>query len=57
MIIVADAPSALGGVASAPNPQELLFAALNTCMTVGYVVAAVAEGVHWKYCKSEPRAI
>jgi uncharacterized OsmC-like protein len=33
MIIAADEPSALGGVASAPNPQELLFAALNACMT------------------------
>lgn len=45
MIIAADEPSALGGVASAPNPQELLFAALNACMTVGYVVAAASEGV------------
>ena len=45
MIIAADEPSALGGVASAPNPQELLLAALNACMTVGYVIAAAAEGV------------
>ncbi len=46
MKIVADEPPALGGHSSAPNPQELLFAALNACMTVGYVAAAAAEGVH-----------
>jgi uncharacterized OsmC-like protein len=28
------------GSDSAPNPQELLMAALNACMTVGYVAGA-----------------
>src|SRR5690348_14758804 len=36
--IAADEPTQLLGTNSAPNPQELLMAALNACLTVGYVV-------------------
>lgn len=41
----ADEPEELLGSDTAPNPQELLFAALNACMTVGYVAAAAVNGV------------
>lgn len=43
--IYADEPKELLGENTAPNPQELLLAALNACMTVGYVAAAALEGV------------
>lgn len=43
--IVADEPPELLGGNSAPNPQELLMAALNACMTVGYVATAAVMGV------------
>ncbi len=43
--IAADEPVELLGQNSAPNPQELLLAALNACMTVGYVVNAAAMGI------------
>lgn len=43
--IVADEPAELLGQNSAPNPQELLMAALNACLTVGYVVNAAAMGI------------
>ncbi|AJW93682.1 OsmC family protein (plasmid) [Burkholderia gladioli pv. gladioli] len=43
--IAADEPTELLGKNSAPNPQELLMAALNACLTVGYVVNAAAMGI------------
>ncbi len=43
--IAADEPIELLGQDSAPNPQELLMAALNACMTVGYVANAAAMGI------------
>ena len=43
--IAADEPTQLLGQNSAPNPQELLMAALNACLTVGYVVNAAAMGI------------
>lgn len=43
--IVIDEPRELLGTDSAPNPQEFLLAALNACMTVGYVAAAAMAGV------------
>lgn len=46
--INADEPRELLGEDSAPNPQELLLAALNACMTVGYVANAAALGVPLK---------
>lgn len=43
--IEADEPFELLGRNTAPNPQELLMAALNACITVGYVAGAAARGV------------
>jgi uncharacterized OsmC-like protein len=43
--IVADEPCQLLGADSAPNPQELLMAAVNACMTVGYVAGAAVHGI------------
>ena len=39
--IDADEPFELLGRNAAPNPQELLMAALNACLTVGYVAGAL----------------
>ncbi|MFT2158100.1 OsmC family protein [Pseudomonas putida] len=43
--IAADEPEQLLGANSAPNPQELLMAALNACLSVGYVANAAAMGI------------
>jgi uncharacterized OsmC-like protein len=43
--ILADEPPQLLGEDTAPNPQELLFAAMNACMLVGYVVGASVKGI------------
>lgn len=43
--IHADEPVELLGKNEAPNPQELLLAAMNACMTVGYVATAAAMGI------------
>jgi uncharacterized OsmC-like protein len=43
--IDADEPFELLGRNTAPNPQELLMAALNACITVGYVAAASLQGI------------
>lgn len=43
--IESDEPEELFGTNGAPNPQDLLLAALNACMTVGFVVAATARGI------------
>lgn len=43
--IAADEPTELLGLNSAPNPQELLMAALNVCLSVGYVANAAAMGI------------
>lgn len=43
--IAADEPSELLGRNTAPNPQELLMAAVNACMTVGYVAGASIHGI------------
>ncbi len=43
--IVADEPVELCGRNTAPNPQELLMASVNACMTVGYVANAALRGV------------
>ncbi|MCC6680382.1 MAG: OsmC family protein [Phycisphaeraceae bacterium] len=40
-----DEPFELGGTNTAPNPQEYLLAALNACMTVGYVALATLKGI------------
>src|SRR5262245_294906 len=43
--IVADEPFELLGQNSAPNPQELLMAAFNACIMVGYVANAAVMGI------------
>jgi len=43
--IAADEPHELLGTNTAPNPQELLMAAVNACMTVGYVAGASLHGI------------
>ena len=43
--IVADEPCELLGGDGAPNPQELLMAAFNACITVGYVAGASLKGI------------
>jgi uncharacterized OsmC-like protein len=43
--IVADEPCELLGADGAANPQELLMAAVNACMTVGYVAGAAIHGI------------
>lgn len=43
--IVADEPRELLGQNTAPNPQELLMAAFNACIMVGYVANAAVMGV------------
>lgn len=43
--ISADEPPELLGQNSAPNPQELLMAAFNACIMVGYVATAAVMGV------------
>lgn len=43
--IGADEPFELLGQNTAANPQELLMAALNACMTVGYVAGAAVNGI------------
>lgn len=40
-----DEPCELGGSNRYPNPQEHLLAALNACMTVGYVVQCAMRGI------------
>ena len=45
-VIEADEPEELLGSGTAPNPQELLMAALNACMVVGYVATAATMGVN-----------
>ncbi|MET4718612.1 putative OsmC-like protein [Bradyrhizobium japonicum] len=40
-----DEPRELGGSNNFANPQEYLIAALNACMTVGYVAQCAARGI------------
>jgi uncharacterized OsmC-like protein len=44
-VIKADEPEEILGSNEGPNPQELLMAALNACMTVGYVAGAAKRGI------------
>jgi len=43
--IATDEPEELLGANTAPNPQELLMAAVNACMMVGFVANAAARGI------------
>jgi uncharacterized OsmC-like protein len=40
-----DEPNELGGSNRFANPQEYLLAALNACMTVGYVAQCAVRGI------------
>ncbi len=40
-----DEPRELCGANTAPNPQEMLMAAFNACMMVGYVAGASLNGI------------
>ena len=53
--IVADEPCELLGGDSAPNPQELLMAAFNACITVGYVAGAAVKGINLESLEIETR--
>jgi uncharacterized OsmC-like protein len=44
--IVIDEPCQLLGRDSAPNPQEMLMAAFNACIMVGYVAGSSLRGIH-----------
>ena len=44
--IIADEPCELLGRDTAPNPQELLMAAFNACIMVGYVAGASLKGIN-----------
>jgi uncharacterized OsmC-like protein len=48
-----DEPLELLGENTAPNPQELLMAALNACIMVGYVAAAAVNGIALKNIEIE----
>jgi uncharacterized OsmC-like protein len=43
--ILSDEPRELCGENTQPNPQELLMAAFNSCMVVGYVANAALRGI------------
>lgn len=43
--LAADEPPALGGADSAPNPVELILAALGTCQEITYRAYATAMGI------------
>ena len=53
--ITADEPEQIFGSNEAPNPQELLLAALNACMTVGYVAGAANRGISLSKLEIETR--
>lgn len=48
-----DEPHELLGSDSAPNPQELLMAAVNACMVVHYVAQASVRGIALDACRIE----
>ncbi len=48
-----DEPNELLGGNSAPNPQELLMAAVNACMVVHYVAQASVRGIALDTCRIE----
>jgi len=44
-VIDSDEPAELGGKGQAPNPQELMLAAFNACMTAAFVQEACWVGI------------
>jgi len=53
--IASDEPFELLGSNTGPNPQELLMAALNACITVGYVAGAAVNGITLEKLEIETR--
>ena len=53
--IVADEPTELLGGDGAPNPQELLMAAFNACITVCYVAGASLKGIKLDHLEIKTR--
>ena len=53
--ITTDEPLELGGTNENANPQETLMAALNACMTVGYVVGCAMEGIELEELRIETK--
>lgn len=53
--IVADEPCELLGQNDAPNPQELLMAAFNACIMVGYVAGSSLKGIQLDSVEIETR--
>ena len=51
--IASDEPNELLGTNAAPNPQELLMAAVNACMMAGYVAQASLRGIALDSCRIE----
>lgn len=54
-VVQADEPEEILGSNEAPSPQELLFSALNACMTVGYVAGAAKRGISLTKLEIETR--
>jgi len=52
-----DEPVELMGTDSAPNPQELLFAALNACMMFGYAAGAAEMGIELQSLTIETKGV
>ena len=48
-----DEPVELLGGNTAPNPQEMLMAAYNACMTVGFVALCALEGIEIQQLRME----
>ncbi len=48
-----DEPTELGGTNQFSNPQEYLLAAMNACITVGYVVGCSMEGIELEELRIE----
>lgn len=54
-VIAADEPEALGGTDSAPDPVELLLAALTSCVSIGIVTHAAKRGIDFDDFEIEVR--
>jgi uncharacterized OsmC-like protein len=51
--VACDEPDEMLGDDSAPNPQELLISAVNSCLVVGYVMEATRRGIALSGCRIE----
>jgi uncharacterized OsmC-like protein len=54
--IAADEPVEVLGQNTAPNPQELLISAVNSCVLVGYVAGAAVRGITLEKVEIETEA-